>query len=110
MSLHDRIRKLEARNELANTPTPEGFLDADRRAVARRHRTMAEQWGMRGMFTDEDSSLLEDDSPAKAAIDADTINRWRISQGVTDEVIAAVAERARARLMSVGTLEASSDQ
>ena len=109
MSLHDRIRKLEARAEGADAPTPEEFLAADRRGTARLHRKMAEEWGMRGMFTDEDRDLLEGDGAEQAEADADIIHRWRVSQGVTDEVIAAMAERAREKLLGVGKPDSPSD-
>ncbi len=96
MGLRERLRRLELKAERAEVPTPEAFLDAHQRTVARLHERWADEIGdpEGSLLSEEDYAILSEDTPERAETDRRVVEAW--GEGID---LATEADAARARLL-----------
>ncbi len=96
MGFRDRLRRLEREADRAETPTPQEYLQAHRRIVARLHERWADEIGdpEGSLLTEEDYAILADDTPEQRRKDEEVVEAWSREVDLGTEV-----DEARAKLL-----------
>ncbi len=93
--LRSRLSRLEQRAKI-DMPTPQEYLQAHRRTVARLHEKWADELGdpEGSLLTEEDYAILADDTPEQRRKDEEVVEAWSREVDLGTE-----ADAARARLL-----------
>ncbi len=95
--LESRIARLEREAKHGDAPTPEVYLAAHRRTVARLHEKWADELGdpEGSLLTEEDYAILADDTPEQRRKDEEVVEAWSRDLDLGTE-----ADAARAKLLA----------